>query len=83
VPPGNITSAVATVRETWGTADSALVDVIAPSRAADERFRAWVGRSMRFTSGPDLFAANVRANLEADLRPLLPGHFVSHSGPAW
>jgi class 3 adenylate cyclase len=72
VPPGNITTAVTGIRETWGRAASALVDICAPSRAADERFRAWIARSMRFTSGPDQFAANVRANLEADLRPLLP-----------
>jgi class 3 adenylate cyclase len=58
------------IKERWGT--GAVVEVIAPSRMADDRFRAWYARSMRYTGGPDLTADVVRAGLQADLRPFLP-----------
>jgi class 3 adenylate cyclase/pimeloyl-ACP methyl ester carboxylesterase len=70
VPPESLDRVVAAFRGTWGT--SALVELIAPSRIADERFRTWVARSMRFGGGPDQFAEVVRVNTEADVRPLLP-----------
>jgi hypothetical protein len=47
------------------------VQVLAPSRAADERFRAWFARSARFGGGPDQVADVIRAWLEDDVRPLL------------
>jgi class 3 adenylate cyclase len=46
--------------------------LIAPSRVADERFRAWLARSARFGAGPDQVANLVRASYEADVRGLLP-----------
>jgi class 3 adenylate cyclase len=46
--------------------------VVAPSRVADERFRAWYARSARFGGGPDQIADLTRAFYEADVRPLLP-----------
>jgi class 3 adenylate cyclase len=49
--------------------------LVAPSRLADERFRAWFARSARFGAGPDQVADIVRASLEQDVRPLLP--FIS------
>ena len=61
---------VATVKEGWGT--SAAVDVVAPSRSADQQFRAWYARAGRFGGSPNLFADGVRASFEGDLRPLLP-----------
>jgi hypothetical protein len=57
----------------WATAPS--LELIAPSRVADERFRAWYARSARFGAGPDRVADLVRALYEADVRALLP--FVS------
>jgi class 3 adenylate cyclase len=64
---------VAAIKERWGTA--AAVEVLAPSRVADERFQAWHSRSMRFIGGPDLMAEAMRASFEDDVRGLLP--FVS------
>jgi class 3 adenylate cyclase len=43
-----------------------------PGRLGDERFRAWYARATRFSRGPDRVAAITRANLEIDLRALLP-----------
>jgi class 3 adenylate cyclase len=60
---------VVTVKEGWGTA--AALEVIAPSRIGDERFRAWYSRSMRFIGGPDQVADIIRASLEQDVRHLL------------
>jgi class 3 adenylate cyclase len=61
---------VSSFKASWGT--TAGVDLLAPSRVGDERFRAWMARALRFGGGPDLVADLVRAYLEADLRPLLP-----------
>jgi class 3 adenylate cyclase/pimeloyl-ACP methyl ester carboxylesterase len=61
---------VAAIRELWGKGES--LEIVAPSRLADERFRAWYARSMRFGAGPDQAAARVRASYEADVRALLP-----------
>jgi class 3 adenylate cyclase len=58
------------LKEGWGTA--AAVEVVAPSRMADERFRGWYARSARFGGGPDLIADIVRAKMEEDVRRLLP-----------
>jgi pimeloyl-ACP methyl ester carboxylesterase len=77
LPQENLDQLVATAKELWGTA--AAVEFLAPSRVADERFRAWFARSMRFTSGPDLIADMARAGFEDDVRPLLP----SVSVPPW
>jgi class 3 adenylate cyclase len=65
----DIEGAVVNARESWGT--DAPVALLAPSRAGDERFRAWYARAARFTGGPDLVADMIRAGLEADVRPLL------------
>jgi class 3 adenylate cyclase len=61
---------VASVKEKWGT--RAAVDLLAPSRIVDERFRAWYSRSGRYSGGPEQVAAVVRASYEADVRALLP-----------
>jgi class 3 adenylate cyclase len=45
--------------------------IIAPSRVADERFRAWYSRQQRIRGGPDKLADLVRFNFEDDVRPLL------------
>ena len=51
---------------------AAGVDFLAPSRVADERFRAWYARQRRFRGGPDRIADLVRLNFEDDVRLLLP-----------
>jgi class 3 adenylate cyclase/pimeloyl-ACP methyl ester carboxylesterase len=74
VPPEGLDRFMAAVKERWGTA--AAVEVVAPSRMADDRFRAWYARSARFTGGPDQAADMTRAGFEDDVRPLLPLLFV-------
>jgi class 3 adenylate cyclase len=48
------------------------LEILAPSRVADEGFRAWFARSARFGAGPDQVADMTRASYEADVRALLP-----------
>jgi class 3 adenylate cyclase/pimeloyl-ACP methyl ester carboxylesterase len=60
---------VVAVKERWGTGEP--VEVLAPSRIGDERFRAWYARSARVGGGPDQVAETVRAVMENDVRPLL------------
>jgi class 3 adenylate cyclase/pimeloyl-ACP methyl ester carboxylesterase len=69
-PASSLDRYIAALRESWGTA--AALEVFAPSRVSDERFRAWFARSARSTGGPDQTADMVRADLERDVRPLLP-----------
>jgi class 3 adenylate cyclase len=68
--PESLDTRVAALKEGWGTA--AGLEVLAPSRVADERFRAWFARSERFSVGPDRIAEAIRAGFEADVRALLP-----------
>jgi pimeloyl-ACP methyl ester carboxylesterase len=70
VPPKDLDEIVAAMKEIWGTAPN--LENFAPSRVADERFRAWFARSVRVGGGPDQIAARARASLEADVRALLP-----------
>jgi class 3 adenylate cyclase len=70
VPPDSIDLVVTTIKEWSRTA--AAPDIVAPSRVADQRFRAWFARSARVGGGPDQIADTVRASLEQDVRPLLP-----------
>jgi pimeloyl-ACP methyl ester carboxylesterase len=60
---------VAALKANWGTAPN--LELLAPSRAADERFRAWFTRVRRFRGGPDEMAWLVRTCWEQDVRPLL------------
>jgi pimeloyl-ACP methyl ester carboxylesterase len=71
VPAESIDQVVASYKENWGST-AGLVEVVAPSRVADERFRAWHARAARFGVGPDQVADIVRASLEQDVRLLLP-----------
>jgi class 3 adenylate cyclase/pimeloyl-ACP methyl ester carboxylesterase len=68
--PEEAEETLAAFRETWST--TAYLEMIAPSRAADERFRAWYARSARFAFGPDQFAAVDPRTYERDVRALLP-----------
>jgi class 3 adenylate cyclase len=70
VPPERLDRFATSLKEGWGTAE--IVEFVAPSRIADERFRAWFARSARFGAGPDQVADLLRANVQTDVRPLLP-----------
>jgi class 3 adenylate cyclase len=70
IPRQDLDGRIAAIKETWGTAPN--LEIPAPSRVADERFRAWFARSSRFNAGPDQVAERVRAAYETDVRPLLP-----------
>jgi class 3 adenylate cyclase len=72
-PRQDLDRRVAAIKEMWATGPS--LELIAPTRVADERFRSWYARSARFGVGPDKIADLVRASYEADVRALLP--FVS------
>ena len=63
----------AIVNERYDTA--AQLELLAPSRTADQRFRSWFARSARFRGGPDQIGDLVRATFEHDVRTLLP--FIS------
>jgi len=68
--PAGLDRLVAAFKERWGSGTG--LELLAPSRVADERFRAWYSRSMRFSGGPDQVAEMIRATFEDDVRPLLP-----------
>jgi class 3 adenylate cyclase len=70
VPARYLDRVAAAARQTWGT--GAAMELLAPSRVADDRFRAWFARSARFAGGPDLMADIARADFQYDVRPLLP-----------
>jgi class 3 adenylate cyclase len=70
IPPESVDRFVAAVKERWGRSEA--LEFLAPSRVSDGRFRVWYGRSARFLGGPDRVADLLRANVEADVRPLLP-----------
>jgi class 3 adenylate cyclase len=69
IPRDDLDGRIAAVKQTWGTAPN--LEIVAPSRVADERFRAWYARSLRSTGGPDEVADLVRASYESDVRALL------------
>jgi class 3 adenylate cyclase len=67
--PESLDRLLASVGEWWGTGETA--EILAPSRAGDERFRAWWARGQRVGGGPRQTADYVRAEFEQDVRPLL------------
>jgi class 3 adenylate cyclase len=68
--PESVDHVVSALKEGWGMARN--LEMVAPSRMADERFRAWLARSTRFGAGPDEIANIIRYKWEEDVRPLLP-----------
>jgi class 3 adenylate cyclase len=50
----------------------APLELLAPSRVADQRFRSWFARSARLRGGPNQIGDLVRATFEQDVRTLLP-----------
>jgi class 3 adenylate cyclase len=70
LPPDALDRYIASTRETWGT--GAALEVLAPSKASDERFRAWWARTERLGVGVDQIAVSMRAAFLRDVRALLP-----------
>jgi pimeloyl-ACP methyl ester carboxylesterase/class 3 adenylate cyclase len=69
--PAEVAEAVAAQSDQlWGT--EAMVAMMAPSRAGDERFRRWLGKMVRAGASPKAAQKLVRAMLEVDVRPVLP-----------
>jgi class 3 adenylate cyclase/pimeloyl-ACP methyl ester carboxylesterase len=63
-----------TMADRWGSGEH--VELQVPSRANDERFRAWYGKKTRSIAGPAAAAAYFRAMFAADARSLLPAIHV-------
>jgi class 3 adenylate cyclase/pimeloyl-ACP methyl ester carboxylesterase len=70
VPREDLDRVIALINQNWGT--DAGTQLLAPSRVADERFRAWFARSTRFGGGPDRMAEVIRASFAIDVRAFLP-----------
>jgi class 3 adenylate cyclase/pimeloyl-ACP methyl ester carboxylesterase len=69
-PREGLDGVTAFLERSWGTGDE--LEIIAPSRATDERLRALWGRGRRSTFSPSLLAEVIRESLEWDGRGLLP-----------
>jgi class 3 adenylate cyclase len=69
IPPESLDRLLATLKEVWGT--GATLELFAPSRVGDERFRAWWARCERLGIGPDHMVEASRTQAHWDLRPLL------------
>jgi class 3 adenylate cyclase len=54
-----------------GRDTGAVLELLAPSRSTDERFRAWWARAQRLGVGAGRFGETVRSVVEWDVRPLL------------
>jgi class 3 adenylate cyclase len=61
---------LAQIDQLWGT--EALVAMMVPSRASDERFRRWFAKWLRTGASPRAAHTFLRAAMEADVRSLLP-----------
>ena len=69
LPRASLHRVVAATQE--GRDTGAILELLAPSRVADERFRAWWARTQRLGIGAELFGEVTPAFLEIDVRPLL------------
>jgi class 3 adenylate cyclase len=63
-----------TIAERWGSDQHVLLQV--PSRADDDRFRAWYAKKTRAIAGPAAAEAYFRSMFVADARALLPAIHV-------
>jgi class 3 adenylate cyclase len=54
-----------------GRDSGAVLELLAPSRVADERFRAWWARAQRLGVGAEVWGQGTRVAVEGDVRPLL------------
>ena len=70
LPPRAVEQYTAMVQETWGT--GLTIDVLAPSRSDDDRFRAWFARGERLGIAPHIVAQAIGAGFLRDVRGRLP-----------
>ncbi len=56
----------------WGTPDSAVVDIFAPSKAADVDFRAWHQRYERLAASSDSLYDMFIQMMDMDVRDVVP-----------
>jgi len=61
---------IASIEGSWGTPFA--LDARAPSAVDDERFRQWWARMLRTSASPAAAVALTRANMEIDVRHILP-----------
>jgi class 3 adenylate cyclase len=69
-PREHLDNLTAFLERVWGTAED--LEIVAPSRATDERLRALWERGLRSTWGPGVASEAIRRSLEWDARGLLP-----------
>jgi class 3 adenylate cyclase len=69
-PPELEDQLVARVEDGWGT--GASVNVLAPSRSADDAFRRWCAKSQRVRAAPNEAGVAFRMWIQRDVRDVLP-----------
>jgi class 3 adenylate cyclase/pimeloyl-ACP methyl ester carboxylesterase len=69
IPRASLDRLVATIQEARDT--GAILELLAPSRVTDERFRAWWARAQRLAVSAESYGETARAVVEWDVRPLL------------
>jgi class 3 adenylate cyclase len=69
LPRANLDRLGAALQEARDT--GAVLELLAPSRSTDERFRTWWARAQRLGVGAGRFGEGARAGVERDVRPLL------------
>jgi class 3 adenylate cyclase len=69
LPRASVDRLAATIEE--GRDTGAVLELLAPSRSTDERFRAWWARTQRLGVGAEQYGEGARAAVERDIRPLL------------
>jgi class 3 adenylate cyclase len=75
LPRASLDRLVAASQE--GRDTGVALELLAPSRSTDERFRAWWARAQRLGVGADQYGETSRAAIERDVRPLLASVSVS------
>jgi len=69
LPPDAMEKFIDRAHKAWGTG---YVELLAPSRAGDTRFRQWLARCERLGRGPHRTASLLAEDFAEDNRPLLP-----------
>jgi len=69
IPRASLDRVGATIQEARDT--GAILELLAPSRVTDERFRAWWARAQRLAVSAEPYGETARAAVEWDVRPLL------------
>lgn len=70
IEPAELAESQALVRDTWGTGEA--LRLLFPSRAGNDRFLAWYAKVQRSITSPKAARALLEAEMEVDVRSLLP-----------